>query len=280
MRTDLKGWFELVIKATTVFLVVFFSSKFAVSALIHSNTGSGSSNLDRIHIPEMVLVPKGKVALTDDINQKIHALNENELQNTIVFDHPFLIGKYEVTFAQWDKCHDSGGCSHYPNDYGWGRGNRPVVDVSWQDITEYVRWLSAETGRNYRLPSELEWEYAARAGSPEPIEPPPLFTDEKLAWASSYVIEPRASRKTKPIGSNGSNDFGLFDIKGNVWEWTQSCWRSGTDKQGSRFDNCGIRVIRGEHRTYMPDFLREIGTGGCSVKPMPGNFGFRLLLEG
>ncbi len=135
------------------------------------------------------------------------------------------------------------------------------------------------TGNTYRLPTEQEWEYAARAGSADSLEPPALFTDKKLAWASSYALTSRGSKITKPAGSHGANEFGIFDVEGNVWEWTQTCWKTGAIPENRKLSNCGLRVIQGEHRTYMPNFLREIGTGGCAVRPLPGNFGFRLVLE-
>ena len=154
--------------------------------------------------------------------------------------------------------------------------------LSWDDIGQYLLWFSKKTGKKYCLPSEDEWEYAARASSSQPTEPPPLFNDDKLAWASDYVLAPRQLKKTKPVGSYAVNNFGVFGVKGNVWEWTGSCWQgvyAGTKAVGLRKQNCGLRILRGEHRSVMPTFVREIGTGGCSVRPLPGNFGFRVVRE-
>ena len=167
------------------------------------------------------------------------------------------------------------------SDRGWGRANRPVVDVSWEYIVQYLDWLSDATGRRYRLPSEDEWEYAARAGAGERVGPPPLFTDPRLAWAAAYVLEARKTKKTKPVDSGEGNAFGVFGTEGNVWEWTDSCWQrtyeTGAEPVSRR--NCGIRVLQGEHKSYMPTFVRDIGSGGCSIRPMPGNFGFRVVRE-
>ncbi len=230
-------------------------------------------------LPELVRVPAGDMMTVSGTDKAPGPAGGDERR--MVFERPFYIGKFEVTFAQWDYCHAVGACAHRPPDNGWGRGDRPVINVSWDDIAQYLQWLSDATGHRYRLPTEYEWEYAARAGSGQPFERPQLFTDKRLAWASDYALVPRPTRKTSPVGSDDGNAFGVFGTGGNVWEWTDSCWqRTYASEQGSVFrENCGIRILQGEHRSFMQTFLREIGSGGCSVKPMPGNFGFRVLLE-
>ena len=218
------------------------------------------------YLPELVEVPAGAMTVEG---------------SRIVFERPFRIGRHEITFAQWDYCHREGGCAHRPGDRGWGRGDRPVVDVSWDDAAQYLEWLSRATGERYRLPTEDEWEYAARAGAGEPEKPAPLFTDPNLAWAANYLLTPRRTKRTKPVGSGEGNGFGLFGTRDNVWEWTASC-RVQTYAAGGRTvsrENCGVRILQGEHRSPMPSFVRDIGSGGCSVKPMPGNFGFRVAKE-
>ena len=156
-----------------------------------------------------------------------------------------------------------------------------MIDVSWDDIAQYLDWLSAATGERYRLPTEDEWEYAARAGSPEPVEPPSYFGDAALAWAEDFLLAFRGTAKTKPVASYESNGLGVVGTKGNVWEWTDGCWRQTyrTDDGLVSRENCGIRVLRGEHASYMPTFVRDTSTGGCSVKPMPANFGFRVVRD-
>ena len=225
-------------------------------------------------LPQLVRIPAGEMTVAG-------RRPGDAAPRRVVFERPFQIGKFEVTFEQWDYCHLAEGCAYRPNDRGWGRGNRPVIDVSWDDVAEYLEWLSDATGERYRLPTEDEWEYAARAGSGAPVEKPPLFTDPRLAWAATYVIGPRKTRKTRPVGSGKGNGFGVFGTRDNVWEWTDSC-RAQTDRTGDRAisrPNCGIRILQGEHRSRMPSFIRDIGSGGCSVKPMPGNFGFRVVRE-
>ena len=223
------------------------------------------------YLPELVPVPAGEMTVAGD----------GTAPRRVVFERPFRIGKFEVTFAQWDYCHRAGGCAHRPGDRGWGRADRPVIEVSWDDAAQYLAWLSEATGERYRLPTEDEWEYAARAGEGAPDRPRPLFDDPRLAWAASYAIVPRKSKKTRPVGSGEANAFGLFGARDNVWEWTESC-RMQTYGAGARAvsrENCGVRILQGEHRSPMPSFVRDIGSGGCSVRPMPGNFGFRVLRE-
>ena len=230
-------------------------------------------------LPELVLIPAGEMAVDDPDRRP--AGKEDEEPRRVVFERPFLMGKFEITFEQWDHCHLAGGCDHRPDDKGWGRADRPVIDVSWDDIAQYLDWLSAATGERYRLPTEDEWEYAARAGSEEPVEPPSYFGDEDLAWAEDFLLAYRGTAKTKPVASYESNGFGVVGTEGNVWEWTDGCWHQTyrTDYGPISRENCGIRVLRGEHRSYMPTFVRDTSTGGCSVKPMPANFGFRVVRE-
>ena len=244
-------------------------------------TGSEAAGLsvpDR-YVPELVQVPAGEMKVADPDRRS--AGTGGAEPRRVVFERPFRIGKFEITFEQWDYCHQAGGCEHRPDDKGWGRADRPVIDVSWDDIAEYLDWLSAATGARYRLPTEDEWEYAARAGSEAPVDPPSYFGDEDLAWAEDFLLAFRGTAKTKPVSAYESNGFGVVGTKGNVWEWTDGCWRQTyqTDDGLVSRENCGIRVLRGEHASYMPTFVRDTSTGGCSVKPMPANFGFRVVQE-
>ena len=144
----------------------------------------------------------------------------------------YRMGRYEVTFAQYDAFVEATG-REQPSDSGWGRGTRPVINVSWNDATAFAAWLSEQTGKRFRLPTEAEWEHATRAGS----------TTEY--WWGNEIGSNRANcdgcgsqwdkEKTAPVGSFAANPFGLFDVHGNVWEWTSSCYDG----------NCGVRVLRG-----------------------------------
>ncbi|WP_083234993.1 SUMF1/EgtB/PvdO family nonheme iron enzyme [Candidatus Marithrix sp. Canyon 246] len=138
----------------------------------------------------------------------------------------FAMGMYEVTFAEYDKFADATGRKK-PSDSGWGRGNRPVIHVSWNDATAYAKWLSNQTGKKYRLPTEAEWEYAARAGT------------ETKYWWGNEIDKSKANYgwnfgKTSPVGNYKANQFGLYDTSGNVWEWTCSLYEGkykGKEKQ-------------------------------------------------
>ncbi len=132
----------------------------------------------------------------------------------------FAIGRYEVTFDEWDACARGGGCVSNPNpsDQGWGRGRRPVINVSWHDAQEYVQWLSARTGQSYRLPSEAEWEYADN-------EPRPYSAE----WVGLFARNSQQGPGAVPVGSHEPNFFGVYDKVGNVREWVQDRWHESFD---------------------------------------------------
>ena len=194
----------------------------------------------------------------------------------------FSMGKYEVTFAQWDACVADGGCGGYrPGDSGWGRGNRPVINVSWDDIQLFIDWLNDKTGGKFRLPSEAEWEYAARAGS-----------TTKYSWGSS-IGSNRANcyegcgdrwEYTAPVGSFSANGWGLHDVHGNVWEWAEDCWNdsyAGSPSDGRAWESgdCGRRVIRGGSWGGEPATLRSAGRYGFSRSLRDYFLGFRLAQD-
>lgn len=156
---------------------------------------------------------------------------------------PFAIGRYEVTFEQWEACAAAGACdlNPQPEDQGWGRGRRPVINVSWNDAQQYLRWLSARTGRAYRLPTEAEWEFAARAGTQTRYS-----TGDTISAAQARYGAPSSS----PVGQFPPNALGLHDVHGNAWEWVQDCFENslanvpadGSAVEGGR---CERRVLRG-----------------------------------
>lgn len=175
-------------------------------------------------------------------------------QRTVQIGYRLAVGRFELTFAEWDACVADGGCNgHRPNDWGWGRGNRPVMDVSWNDAQAYVTWLNRKTGLTgradrYRLPSEAEWEYAARAGSTTAYS----FGNDAgqlgaYAWFNNWG---GGLRTTHPVGGRLPNGFGLYDMHGNVRELVEDCWNeshAGASSDGSArtADDCSLHVYRG-----------------------------------
>ena len=192
----------------------------------------------------------------------------------------FALSKHEVTFAQWDACVSGGGCGgHRPDDGDWGRADRPVMNVSWEDAQSYVSWLSRETGEAYRLPTEAEWEYAARAG-----------TTTQYSWGNE-IGENRANcdgcgsrwddSETAPVGSFPANAWGLHDMHGNVFEWVQDCWNgsyAGAPVDGSAWmsGECSRRVLRGGSWGIIPRVLRSAYRDRDSTTFRYINFGFRV----
>ena len=179
---------------------------------------------------EMIELPAG--SFTMGSNEASTRTNGPRTRSTVP---AFAIGKYEVTFDDWDLCVADGGCNGYkPSDRGWGRGRRPVINVSWDDAKAYVEWLSRITGEPYRLPSEAEWEYAARAGTTTPFSLPAPDGSDDIAGKGLANCDGCGSewdgRQTAPVGSFPANRFGLHDTAGNVWEWVEDCWHDSYER--------------------------------------------------
>lgn len=193
----------------------------------------------------------------------------------------FQIGKYPVTFDEWDACVQDGACGgHRALDHGWGRGRRPVVDVSWEDARLYVQWLNSKTGGEFRLPTEAEWEYAARAGSTAA-----RYWGEKIG-ANLANCDGCGSgwdnRQTAPVGSFAPNAFGLHDMLGNVWQWVEDCWHdsyAGAPQDGSAWKvvaRCDVRVTRGGSWNYTRRFIRSASRDRLGATARFIDLGFRV----
>ena len=238
--------------------------------------GSGFRDCDQC--PKMVVVPAGLFRMGDLAGA---GGNDERPVHEVTIAVPFAVGKYKVTFAEWDACVAGGGCTHRPDDRGWGRGTRPVIKVSWEDAQEYVRWLSRKTGKSYRLLSEAEWEYVARAGS-----------TTKYPWGDDIGTNKANcngcgsqwdNKRTAPVGSFEPNAFGLFDTAGNVWEWVKDCWNenyNGAPGDGSAWTSgdCNRRVVRGGSWYGNPRGIRSANRSGLDtgVRGSYFSFGFRV----
>jgi formylglycine-generating enzyme required for sulfatase activity len=203
----------------------------------------------------MVVVPAGSFAMGSPKNEEGRVQNEGP-QHVVTFAKPFAVGKFEVTFAEWDVCMDAGSCPR-TSDENWGRGDRPVINVSWNDAKVYVAWLSRLTGKEYRLLSEAEWEYAARAG-----------TTTRYYWGDDIgrgnancdycgSRDYKGKAGTEPVGSFKPNAFGLYDMHGNVWQMIEDCFhdyyvRAPSDGSAWTSGDCSRHVVRGD-----PLVLRE-----------------------
>lgn len=196
--------------------------------------------------PELLVVPAGRFLMGSPENEKGRSVDEGP-QHEVRIAQPFAVGRYPVTFAEWDAFMATGRTKHNPADQGWGRGNQPVINVSWDDTQDYVAWLREQSGQPYRLLSEAEWEYAARASSQtrypwgdEPGRNKANFDGSGSHWSK---------QQTSPVGSFAPNAFGLCDMIGNVWEWVQDSWHDsymGAPDDGRAWDeSTGPRVVRG-----------------------------------
>ena len=228
--------------------------------------------------PEMVVIPAGSFRMGCVSGQDC---GDRELPvHEVTIPEAFAVSVYEVTFAQWDACVLGGGCGGYrPDDVGWGRGTRPVINVSWEDAQAYVSWLSRQTGEVYRLLSESEWEYVARAG-----------TSTAYSWGNA-IGSNRANcdgcgsqwddSQTAPVGSFSANAYGVHDMHGNVWEWVEDCWNgsyAGAPSDGSawRSGDCSVRVLRGGSWYVNPRNLRSANRGRNTTGNRDFSNGFRV----
>ena len=225
-------------------------------------------------MPEMVVIPAGTFRMgcvsgrdCEDDEFPVH---------DVTIPQAFEVSVYEVTFAQWDACVAGGGCGGYrPYDEGWGRGNRPVINVSWEDAQAFVSWLSRYTGEDYRLLSEAEWEYVARAGTETAYGMGDAIRRNQANCTGSRLMREGICRDrwdyTAPVGSFQPNAFGVHDMHGNVGERVEDCWNdsyAGAPSDGSAWlsGDCSRRVLRGGSWGRGPVRLRSASrlasTGG------------------
>jgi formylglycine-generating enzyme required for sulfatase activity len=219
--------------------------------------------------PEMVVVPAGKFTMGSPESEE--GRNDDESpQHEVTIGKPLAVSQFDVTFEQWDVCYELRGCRSRPDDGGWGRGNRPVFNVNWYDAQDYAKWLSKETGKEYRLLSEAEWEYAARAGSRTVY-----YWGDTIGTGNANCFEcgsEWAGKQTAPVGSFPPNAFGLYDMAGNVYQWVQDCTHEdyeGAPADGSAWtgNDCRGRVMRGGSWFDRAESVRSANRFG-----LPGDF--------
>jgi formylglycine-generating enzyme required for sulfatase activity len=205
--------------------------------------------------PDMVEVPAGQYIMGSTDGDP-----DEKPTHQVTIPKPFAVGKFEITFAEYAQCGMDGGCAKNkdPADEGWGKESRPVVNVSWNDVQDYLTWLSHKSGKNYRLLSEAEWEYAARAGTTTKY----AFGDKIDRTQARFMTGKQGMGQTERVGSFAPNAWGLYDMHGNVWEWVMDCYRpnyDGAPSDGSALisANCKSRVLRGGSWDYDVQDLRS-----------------------
>ena len=283
--------------AVTVVLALALGAELWMGTLDATAQAVGEVFRDCELCPEMVVVPPGTFTMGSPSDEE-GRLDYEAPQLRVTIGYGFAVGVYEVTFEEWDACVQAGGCEGYAvDDEDWGRGRRPVIGVSWDRAWLYADWLTATTGKEYRLLSEAEWEYVARAGTQTARywgETP----QEQCRYANGYDAigyaehsddygfpDPVGCRdrqaSTALVGSYRPNGFGLYDVLGNVEEWVDDCWNDsykGAPADGSAWysGECSRRVVRGGSWLSEPRELRSAERGKwLTVAPWPW-LGFRV----
>ncbi|HIQ42907.1 MAG TPA: formylglycine-generating enzyme family protein [Pseudomonas oleovorans] len=232
--------------------------------------------------PELVVIPAGQFQLGDGSGRG----NDNERPpRTVTFAAPFAIGRYEVTFADWQRYAEAANLP-MPDNEGWGlSARRPVIHVSWRDAHAYTQWLSRQSGARYRLPTEAEWEYAARGGSPSYYWwGDDLDSSEQAprAHCRGCATSRLLRNKTAAVGQFPANGFGLSDTAGNVWEWTASRFTQrfdGSETQSASLLDDSPRVVRGGAWNSGPSYLRSSMRDLKQPHHRDYALGFRVLRE-
>jgi formylglycine-generating enzyme required for sulfatase activity len=225
------------------------------------------------YCPEMVVVPSGKFKMGSPPTEKCRKTNEGPEHEVTIASH-FAVSKFEVTVDQWETCIKYGDCTRVRSPFGGDK--QPQINVSWYDAQEYVNWLSRLTGQQYRLLSEAEWEYAARAGTTSPYS----FEGESALGEYAWYSE-NSKKQTHPIGEKKPNVFGLYDMHGNVWEWVEDCYHENyneapADGKAWTAGDCDSRAVRGGGWNYDPGYLRSASRTNSTSDDRNYDVGFRV----
>ncbi|MEL6475577.1 MAG: SUMF1/EgtB/PvdO family nonheme iron enzyme [Pseudomonadota bacterium] len=234
--------------------------------------------------PDMVVLPGGAFDMGSPPDEEGRGDDEGPVKSLVL--KRFAIARFETTWQEWDACVAAGACSAADvevagGDNGWGRGRRPAIETDWRDARAYARFVDGRSPGGYRLPTEAEWEFAAKAG---------LKT--RFAWGDGAPVCDEASRyganfracsddQTRPVGSFPASPFGLFDMHGNVWEWVKDCYTADLSDQprdgfAKTIQGCPFRVLRGGSWNYAPQVLRSANRSRSSVDYRNNYIGFRL----
>jgi formylglycine-generating enzyme required for sulfatase activity len=239
-----------------------------------SSIGAPATFRDCSDCPELVSLPPGRFTMGDGASPFTNERPPHE----VVIEWPFALGRTEVTFDDWTRCVAAKACAKMPDDHGWGRGRRPVINVTLAEAAAYLAYLSRRTGKRYRLPTEAEWEYAARAGTATAYW---WGNEPGSGQANCRECGSSFEHETAPAGSFPPNPFGLYDMNGNVWEWTADCWRPKHDAppERSRDGTCPAHVVKGGSWYYFPPMSRPAARARNDVRTNSYNIGFRVARD-
>lgn len=230
--------------------------------------------------PELVVVPPGRFMMGSPEDEEGRFDDEGR-QHEATIPHRLAVGRYPVTFEEWDFAALNGMKGDRPEDQGWGRDRRPVINVSWKDAQAYVAWLRKKTGQAYRLLSEAEWEYCCRAGNQTRYS----FGDDEERLGDYAWYSENADHKTHPVGEKKLNVWGLYDMHGNVDEWVEDVWHESYDEKPAELKANGgawtsgdgdARVLRGGAWDNNPQNLRSAFRYGNSTDSRDIYDGFRI----
>lgn len=239
----------------------------------------------------LVTIAPGQVEYLATAESLVNGMPVAPARLTARFDQPLHVMKRMVSQAEFAQCVADKACRPLDKaQRGDVAPDVPVVGVSWEDATAYARWYSERTGKTWRLPTYAEWAHIAGEVFKEDLRLDIYNSDNPAQrWLAEYAMETQRKAAEdpipKPFGSFGSNQAGVMDLGGNVWEWTDTCHvRQYLDDQGKPMlpptENCGIRVVAGSHHSLITDFMRDPKAGACSVGIPPSNLGIRLLTQG
>ncbi|MCB1528056.1 MAG: SUMF1/EgtB/PvdO family nonheme iron enzyme [Hyphomicrobiaceae bacterium] len=251
----------------------------------------GDTFRDCAECPELVVIPAGRFEMGS--HNKKHTHKNQQPRHAVTIGKPIAVSTFEITFDEWEACVKAQGCAGYePRDEDWGKGRQPVIRVNWEDASTYVAWLQHKTGKQYRLLSEAEWEYAARAGMTTMFHTGDTITtyDANFNARRSFNNGPKGNYAAKPfqVGHFKPNAFGLHDMHGNLSEWTQDCWHKsydGAPTDGSswtspeRGDTCNRRVIRGGSWFREAQDVRSASRNSMAPHIRSHEIGFRIARD-
>lgn len=247
---------------------------------------ANSEQVEPIPLPEMVVIPAGQFEMgcVSGIDCKAR-----EKPVHLVSVERFELSATEVTMAAWQACIADQGCDYMPQTDGLDQPNMPVRYISWDDTQMFIAWLNKKTGESYRLPTESEWEYAARAGTMTPFNTGDCITAEQANYEGNAFkvagceVEGAYRKQAMPVASFSPNAFGLYDMHGNMWEWVQDCWHwnyDGAPADGAAWlgsaSECERHVMRGGAWHGTVSYMRSAYRFRFPREGRSGGLGFRL----